>query len=111
MLLSCIQIVTTENWNNVMYSGMAATNPAMSLYFIAGIVVGNYILLNLFLAILLENFGAPSAPDGSASRSNRTVSNGSTMAAAAKMAVLFDWMRDLLDSSWIANRLQRNRKV
>jgi hypothetical protein len=29
------------------------------IYFIAGILVLNIILLNLFLAIILENFGAP----------------------------------------------------
>eukprot|EP00878_Enallax_costatus_P022732 GHUV01024136.1.p1 GENE.GHUV01024136.1~~GHUV01024136.1.p1 ORF type:complete len:288 (+),score=71.07 GHUV01024136.1:685-1548(+) len=109
--LTVFQIVTTENWNNVLYSGMSATNPAMSLWFIAAIVLGNYILLNLFLAILLENFSTPSSPDGSSSRSSRTLSNGSTMAAAAKMAILYDWMQDLLDSSWISNRFKHSRKV
>ncbi|KAF6257951.1 Ion transport protein-domain-containing protein [Scenedesmus sp. NREL 46B-D3] len=34
-LLTTFQLVTTENWNNVMYSGMAATSPAAALWFAA----------------------------------------------------------------------------
>jgi hypothetical protein len=103
-LLTAFQLVTTENWNNVMYSGMAATSPAAALWFIAAIIIGNYELLNLFLAVLLENFGSGSSSpstsgNGGISRSN---SSGSTLAAAAKTALLLSWMKDLLETSWIA---------
>jgi hypothetical protein len=103
-LLTTFQLVTTENWNNVMYSGMAATSPAAALWFIAAIIIGNYVLLNLFLAVLLENFGSGAGSpvtsgNGGTSRSN---SSGSTLAAAAKAALLLSWMKDLLETSWIA---------
>jgi hypothetical protein len=103
-LLTSFQLVTTENWNNVMYSGMAATSPAAALWFIAAIIISNYVLLNLFLAVLLENFGSGSgspvtSSNGSTSRSN---SSGSTLAAAAKAALLLSWLKDLLETSWIA---------
>jgi hypothetical protein len=45
-----------ENWQIVMYNGMRSDAGLFSsLYFIAWIFIGNFILLNLFLAILLEN--------------------------------------------------------
>lgn len=103
-LLTTFQLVTAENWNNVMYSGMAATSPAAALWFIATIIIGNYVLLNLFLAVLLENFGSgagspATSGNGGTSRSN---SSGSTLAAAAKAALLLSWMKDVLETSWIA---------
>lgn len=45
-----------ENWNAVMYDGMRATNASAALYFLFIVIIGNYVVLNLFLAILLEQF-------------------------------------------------------
>jgi hypothetical protein len=39
-----------------MYDGMRATNEGAALYFLFIVIVGNYVVLNLFLAILLEQF-------------------------------------------------------
>jgi voltage-dependent calcium channel L type alpha-1D len=47
---------TGENWNTVMYDGMRATNAGAALYFLFIVIIGNYVVLNLFLAILLEQF-------------------------------------------------------
>ena len=47
-----------ENWNAVMYDGMRATNAAAALYFLFIVIIGNYVVLNLFLAILLEQFSS-----------------------------------------------------
>lgn len=85
---------------------MNATKPAAFLWFVAIIVLGNYILLNLFLAILLENFST----SGSAGGASTANSAGGTLAAAAKTAQLLAWMQDLLEGSWFARMLrQRNR--
>mmetsp|Transcript_12403 Transcript_12403/g.1855 ORF Transcript_12403/g.1855 Transcript_12403/m.1855 type:complete len:152 (+) Transcript_12403:1388-1843(+) len=51
--ITIFQILTGENWNEVMYSAVYSTSWYASLYFVSLTVVGNYILLNLFLAILL----------------------------------------------------------
>jgi len=60
-LITIFQILTGENWNSVMYDGMyAVDNGWASLYFVLLVVIGNYIILNLFLAILLDNFGGGS---------------------------------------------------
>ncbi|XP_030634203.1 LOW QUALITY PROTEIN: calcium channel, voltage-dependent, L type, alpha 1S subunit, a [Chanos chanos] len=60
-LITVFQILTGEDWNNVMYDGiMAHGGPAIpgilvSIYFIILFVCGNYILLNVFLAIAVDN--------------------------------------------------------
>ena len=54
--ITIFQILTGENWNTVMYDGMRI-NGGYAIYFVLLVVVGNYIILNLFLAILLDNFG------------------------------------------------------
>lgn len=41
---------------------MRAIGPEACLYFIAWVLLGNFVLLNLFLAILLDNF-SESAPE------------------------------------------------
>ena len=47
-----------ENWQTILYSGMRSqAGPVISaMYFISWIFIGNFILLNLFLAILLDSF-------------------------------------------------------
>ena len=60
--ITIFQILTGENWNTVMYDGMRL-NGGYAIYFVLLVVVGNYIILNLFLAILLDNFGGSSDDD------------------------------------------------
>uniref|UniRef100_A0A8C7CZJ1 Voltage-dependent L-type calcium channel subunit alpha n=1 Tax=Oncorhynchus kisutch TaxID=8019 RepID=A0A8C7CZJ1_ONCKI len=60
-LLTVFQILTGEDWNAVMYDGiMAYGGPSssgmiVSFYFIILFICGNYILLNVFLAIAVDN--------------------------------------------------------
>ncbi|XP_042203565.1 voltage-dependent calcium channel type A subunit alpha-1-like isoform X3 [Homarus americanus] len=59
-LLTVFQILTGEDWNEVMYHGIASqggTQSGMiySLYFIILVIFGNYTLLNVFLAIAVDN--------------------------------------------------------
>lgn len=57
-LSSMLQILTQEDWNVVLYNGMASTSPWASLYFVALMTFGNYVLFNLLVAILVEGFQA-----------------------------------------------------
>lgn len=58
-LLVCVfQILTQEDWNVVLYNGMASTSPWAALYFVALMTFGNYVLFNLLVAILVEGFQA-----------------------------------------------------
>lgn len=54
----CLQILTQEDWNKVLYNGMASTSSWAALYFIALMTFGNYVLFNLLVAILVEGFQA-----------------------------------------------------
>ena len=54
--LSVFIILTGENWNEMMYNAMRSTNPSASIYFILVIVMGSIIILQLLVAILINNF-------------------------------------------------------
>lgn len=58
----CPQILTQEDWNKVLYNGMASTSSWAALYFIALMTFGNYVLFNLLVAILVEGFQAEVTP-------------------------------------------------
>lgn len=55
-LVTVFQVLTQEDWNTVMYDGMRATSKWAALYFILLMTIGNYILFNLLVAILVEGF-------------------------------------------------------
>ncbi|KAL7667856.1 hypothetical protein ACOME3_008585 [Neoechinorhynchus agilis] len=63
-LITVFQILTGEDWNEIMYNGIRSqrkgdehTKAAMaySIYFIILVLFGNYTLLNVFLAIAVDN--------------------------------------------------------
>uniref|UniRef100_W5LLA1 Calcium voltage-gated channel subunit alpha1 I n=1 Tax=Astyanax mexicanus TaxID=7994 RepID=W5LLA1_ASTMX len=64
-IVTVFQILTQEDWNVVLYNGMASTSPLAALYFVALMTFGNYVLFNLLVAILVEGFQA----EGDANRS------------------------------------------
>ncbi|CAB3257221.1 unnamed protein product [Arctia plantaginis] len=59
-LLTVFQILTGEDWNEVMYAGIQSQGGIQkgmiySLYFVILVLFGNYTLLNVFLAIAVDN--------------------------------------------------------
>ncbi|XP_072537833.1 calcium channel, voltage-dependent, L type, alpha 1S subunit, b isoform X2 [Salminus brasiliensis] len=60
-LISVFQVITGEEWDTIMYNGIMAhggpSSPGIlvSIYFIILYVCGNFILLNVFLAIAVDN--------------------------------------------------------
>ncbi|CAG5041777.1 unnamed protein product [Parnassius apollo] len=59
-LLTVFQILTGEDWNEVMYCGIQSQGGTQSgmlyaLYFVILVLFGNYTLLNVFLAIAVDN--------------------------------------------------------
>ncbi|XP_043089771.1 voltage-dependent T-type calcium channel subunit alpha-1H isoform X2 [Puntigrus tetrazona] len=65
-IVTVFQILTQEDWNVVLYNGMASTTPWAALYFVALMTFGNYVLFNLLVAILVEGFQA----EGDANKSD-----------------------------------------
>mmetsp|Transcript_29089 Transcript_29089/g.26477 ORF Transcript_29089/g.26477 Transcript_29089/m.26477 type:complete len:258 (-) Transcript_29089:1707-2480(-) len=63
--MSVFVIMTQENWNTFLVLAYRSdVNIYLSvIYFVSWIFIGNYIFLNLFLAILLDKFGAQETVD------------------------------------------------
>ncbi|KAL4505974.1 hypothetical protein ABPG72_013735 [Tetrahymena utriculariae] len=63
--ITVFQLMTIENWNDILYKTFnSSVNKFLtSIYFIIWIFIGNWIFLNLFLAILLDGFTDQSQED------------------------------------------------
>ena len=57
--MTVFQVMTMENWNDILTAALRTqVNYGFTLvYLISWIFIGNYVFLNLFLAILLNGFG------------------------------------------------------
>ena len=67
--VTVFQVLTMENWQTVLYASMRASRNNMifktvtAIYYISWIFIGNFILLNLFLAILIDAFAEADAEE------------------------------------------------
>ena len=57
-LVTIFEMLTGSNWFYVMWNGMRVAGMLSSLFFLFWMFLGNFVLLKLFLAILIENFSA-----------------------------------------------------
>lgn len=55
-VITIFEVMMGEGWNDLMYSVIRSVHGIGSMYFIFLVMLGNIIMLNLFLAILLGNF-------------------------------------------------------
>ncbi len=53
-LLSLFRVVTLEDWTDIMYAAMAA-KPWAWIYFVSFVVIGTFVVINLFIAVVLNN--------------------------------------------------------
>ncbi len=53
-LLTLFRVVTLEDWTDVMYTAMQ-TYPWAWIYFVSFVVVGTFVVINLFIAVVLNN--------------------------------------------------------
>jgi len=54
--LSVFITLTGENWDSLMYNAMRSTNAFASIYFVALMVLGKIIIIQLLVAIVINNF-------------------------------------------------------
>lgn len=56
--LTLLQVITGDQWSSIAYDAVDASNPHwfMVPFLVINFVVGQYVLLNLFIAVILENF-------------------------------------------------------
>ena len=52
--LTLFRIVTLEDWTDVMYAAMD-THPWAWVYFVSFVVLGTFIVVNLFIAVVINN--------------------------------------------------------
>eukprot|EP01063_Lacrimia_lanifica_P031393 TRINITY_DN5161_c0_g1_i1.p1 TRINITY_DN5161_c0_g1~~TRINITY_DN5161_c0_g1_i1.p1 ORF type:complete len:2672 (+),score=931.23 TRINITY_DN5161_c0_g1_i1:185-8200(+) len=55
-ILTVFQVLTRDDWVNVMWAAMRATHPLAAVYFVVLVICGDFVILNLFLAILIQSF-------------------------------------------------------
>lgn len=53
-LLSLFRIVTLEDWTDIMYNAMAV-KPWAWMYFVSFVVLGTFVVVNLFIAVVINN--------------------------------------------------------
>ena len=53
-LLTLFRIATLEDWTDVMYMGMELA-PAAWIYFVSFVIFGTFVIINLFIAIVINN--------------------------------------------------------
>ena len=53
-LLSLFRIVTLEDWTDIMYKAME-WHPMAWLYFVSFVVLGTFVVVNLFIAVVINN--------------------------------------------------------
>jgi voltage-gated sodium channel len=53
-LLTLFRVVTLEDWTDVMYNAMEM-NPMAWTYFVSFVVMGTFVVINLFIAVVLNN--------------------------------------------------------
>src|SRR5210317_2134728 len=53
-LLTLFRVVTLEDWTDVMYKAMEM-HPLTWMYFVSFVVVGTFVVINLFIAVVINN--------------------------------------------------------
>jgi voltage-gated sodium channel len=53
-LLTLFRVVTLEDWTDVMYKAMDL-HPWMWMYFVSFVIIGTFVVINLFIAVVLNN--------------------------------------------------------
>jgi hypothetical protein len=56
-MLAVFQIITFDNWTQIMYNLMDSSDYIMAIVFcISLIIFGSFFLINLILAVIMQNF-------------------------------------------------------
>jgi len=50
------QIMTMENWNEVLYIGILSNGIVAAIFIILNLLIGGFLMMNIFLAILIDNY-------------------------------------------------------
>ena len=60
--VTTFQLLSGENWNDTMYSAVEASGGLAVFYFLVVYIVGNLVIVNLIIAVLIDNCHVRSNP-------------------------------------------------
>ncbi|KAG7381327.1 hypothetical protein PHYPSEUDO_006213 [Phytophthora pseudosyringae] len=84
--ITVFKIITTDNWNEDMYNVIRSNGMFAALYTISLIVFGNFIMMNLFLALLLDKFGSDDGGEDQTEMKEMDVKNLARRLTSMKIA-------------------------
>ena len=58
-LLTCYILLTGEDWSPLMFKYIKAFGWGSAIYFVCVIIMTKFVLINMFVAVILENFSTP----------------------------------------------------
>ncbi|TMW67789.1 hypothetical protein Poli38472_007461 [Pythium oligandrum] len=87
-MITVFQVITGENWNSIMYDVLRSNGMIGALYFVSLIILGNFILMNLFLALLLDNFSTEEEEEPVKSEQEETSRQAAQKVASMKVVPL-----------------------
>lgn len=96
-LLTTFQVLSTENWNDVLTSSLRF-QPASCIFLIFWIIIGNFVFMNLVLAILIKGFDE-SEEDDSEIIIQRNLMRRQTSVAGPDNSMVFG-EKSILMASW-----------
>ena len=65
-------VLVGDDWQLVYFDAIRSIGYISSIYFVSLIILGNFILLNLFLAILVGNFDKETMDENTMNKAKRT---------------------------------------
>ena len=108
--ITVFQVLTMENWQVVLYDCMRSDVNKMltGVYLVSWIFLGNFMLLNLFLAILLDSFAEEDEEDVQKKKSPEEIKRDEMEAKAEFMSKSGEQL--ILDYSDVAMSNNKNNK-
>lgn len=92
-LLTLFRVVTLEDWTDVMYKAMELS-PYAWIYFVSFVVVGTFVVINLFIAVVLNNLDK--AKTEQLERFNERLEHGSLLRQLEQTQASLDTLRKQL---------------
>ncbi|CDW83245.1 voltage-gated ion channel superfamily [Stylonychia lemnae] len=100
-------VLIGDNWNTIMYTFYNVQGGIAALFFVTLQVFGKYVLLNLFLAILLQNFEDDGAATQQTINTDLSVSNNTS----TRIQRFKDSIRDKIRSIFKRNQINATSQV
>jgi len=111
-LFNTLNIMTAENWNNIMYDGWRATESIYSfIYFMFVVIFGQFLGMDMFLAILLTSFSRNEEEDESPAKANQIAPELSKISRRDTLQDLEAMVRTIVEDPAAARQQESSHSV